>query len=225
MRDKVISGQPCRWVTMGCAVRQLAHAAQVGSSLRREKPPRVGASAQRRHRFANDLVGSVATNRRSFGQPVLDALVPCIGQGVHSSLWAAIDDGFHHLDQAIALEPAERCIDLTERQWPRIWEPRVVIAFEVVSVRGASAQQRQNYFRSSHVDDYTLSVFISRIVCAGEACRRFSQAAGRVAGRLGRPEDTGLLMALAQDRNRRFEQQPLRDWPSWSQRGTAAPWL
>jgi hypothetical protein len=129
---------------------ELAHPLQVCAALGVEILGGGPVQHQREHDLREEHGLQVRLRLHRLGQPLLDVRRALIGDDVALPVrpGAGADVADHHL--AVPGQPAERRVDLAERERLATAEVGVVVAFEVVPVAGLPFEQAEKGERNAH---------------------------------------------------------------------------
>src|SRR6185437_5779581 len=106
------------------------------------------------------------------GEPLLQFGDALVGDDVALAIGAGARLGLGGDHLAVAGQPGERRVDLSEREWLAAAEERVVVALEVVAVARLALEQAQQGQGNRHALDNTLSVYAAVVPVARTVSRR-----------------------------------------------------
>src|SRR3984893_11671145 len=109
------------------------------------------------------------------GQPLVDLVTARVGDGVALAVRAVARLGIAGDHLAVACQPSERGVHLTERQMLPAAEEIVVVALEVIAVARLPFKQAEQGAWDAHAGQYILSGYLKQIRTAGSRSITYSE--------------------------------------------------
>jgi len=140
---------------------QLAHPLQVGGPLGVQVPLRVPVEHEGQHDLGEEHRLQVRLGGDGLGQPGLEVGRALLGDHVPLAVGSGAGLRVADHDLAVARQPAQRGVELPERERLAPAEQRVVVALEVVAVAGLALEEAEQGQRDAHAGIYTLGVYLA----------------------------------------------------------------